>query len=693
MGRDLRSAGTIGAVLGDGPPSGTEKDVMQGILSAAGYVPYRRLDRSAIAETFGSGGGRGTRAVAGYDEDTTTLGVEAARLALRAVPDTPAQVLWFSTVAPAYLDKTNATTIHAALRLDTDVVAADFGGAIRSGVAALGTALHTTTPTLVVTADIRDGLPTSADESAGGDAAAAILVGPDSAGPLIATLVGEGHTTEEFIDRWRVPGERRSKVWEERFGETKYVPLGEQAWNTALKDAELSPDQLDRVIVTGSHGRAVRALIARLGVDKARVVDDLSGSVGFTGAAHPGLLLTTALETAAPGQTIALVSLAAGADVLLNAKSVFGMPAMASSFFNIGSIVGGVVLGYWIEPHFGPRALLGRAVGTLIGGALQLAVQLPSLARLGYRFRPDFQWRDAGVSAILALMGPSVIAASTTQVNVLVNSVFASKLGDGPTFWLTVAFRLMQLPLGIFGVALGTVALPLLARMAATGNTAGFRSELARGMRLAFLMTIPASVGLMVLAEPIISVLYQHGRFGAHETAESAGALRFYAIGLCGYAALKVLVNAFYALDRRKTPMVVSFLAVGLNLLLNWIFTLQLGWGHRGLAFSTACVATSNFLILYVLMRRQLGTLESRAMLSLLGKIAVASSLLLGISWAGGHFLLADWAVQAFWPKLLSLMLVIAAGAGAFFFAASALGIGEVHDITRAVRRRLQRRA
>ena len=286
-----------------------------------------------------------------------------------------------------------------------------------------------------------------------------------------------------------------------------------------------------------------------------------------------------------------------------------------------------------------------------------------------------------------------MIAASTTQVNVLVNSVFASQLGDGPTFWLTVAFRLMQLPLGIFGVALGTVALPLLARMAASGNTAAFRSELARGMRLAFLMTIPASVGLMMLAEPIISVLYQHGRFGARETAESAAALRLYAIGLCGYAALKVLVNAFYALDRRKTPMVVSFLAVGLNLLLNWMFTLHFGWGHRGLAFSTACVATSNFLILYFLMRSHLGRLESRAMLALLWRVALASAVLLGICWTGAHFLLADWAVQRFWPKCVSLLLVIGSGAGAFFLCANALGIGEVHEIARAMRRRLHRAA
>jgi len=244
----------------------------------------------------------------------------------------------------------------------------------------------------------------------------------------------------------------------------------------------------------------------------------------------------------------------------------------------------------------------------------------------------------------------------------------------------------------VFGVALGTVALPLLARMAATGNTAGFRSELARGMRLAFLLTIPAGVGLMVLAGPIISVLYQHGRFGAYETAESAGALRFYAIGLCGYAALKVLVNAFYAIDRRKTPMVVSFIAVALNLALNWLFTRQLGFGHRGLALSTACVATSNFVILYLLMRSHLGRLESRALLILLAKVALASLALLLVAGAGEQLLLADWAVQSFWPKCMSLLLVIACAAAAFFLCAAALRIREVSDIVAALRRRLARR-
>jgi putative peptidoglycan lipid II flippase len=376
---------------------------------------------------------------------------------------------------------------------------------------------------------------------------------------------------------------------------------------------------------------------------------------------------------------------------MLNARHVFGVPAMASSFFNLGSIIAGVAIGWWLDPSFGPKALVGLAFGTLIGGALQLGIQLPSVARSGWRFRPDFAWRDEGVRAILRLMGPSVVAASATQVNVMVNSVFASDLGNGPTYWLNIAFRLTQLPLGLFGVALGTVALPLLARMAAAGNTTAFRSELARGMRLAFLMTVPASVGLILLAEPIMSVLYQHGKFTVYETAQAAGALQFYALGLCGYAALKVLVNAFYAIDRRKTPMVVSFVAVGLNLLLNWLFTFHFGWGHRGLAFSTACIATTNFLILYALMRKHLGRLESAAMLSLLSRLAVASAVLAAVCWAGNHFLLSGWATEAFWPKLGALLAVIAAGAGAFFGCATALGIRELDDIARAVRRRLAR--
>jgi putative peptidoglycan lipid II flippase len=289
------------------------------------------------------------------------------------------------------------------------------------------------------------------------------------------------------------------------------------------------------------------------------------------------------------------------------------------------------------------------------------------------------------------LMGPAVIAASTTQFNVLVNSMFASTLGDGPIFWLAIAFRLMQLPLGVFGVALGTVTLPLLSRLVVAGQMAAFRTELARAMRLALLLTIPSTIGLVMLAEPIISVLYQHGKFNAYQAAQAAGALRFYAIGLAGYAALKVLVNAFYALDRRKTPMLVSFLAVALNLLFNWIFTFRLGWGHRGLAFSTGCIATVNFLLLYALMHRHLKGLESRRMLLMLGKASVAAAALVAVCAASTHWLLADWETQAFLSKLALLLGTVVAGGAVFAGCGVLLHIEEIKELQGAIVRRVRR--
>src|SRR5204863_9818435 len=202
-------------------------------------------------------------------------------------------------------------------------------------------------------------------------------------------------------------------------------------------------------------------------------------------------------------------------------------------------------IGYWIDPHFGARSLVGLAIGTLIGGAWQLIGQFPSLWKVAYRFHPDFHWRDEAVRTVVTLMGPAVIAASAVQVNVLINSGFAASIttdasghviDNGPVSWLNIAFRLMQLPLGIFGVAIGTVTLPLVSKSAARGDTAEFRTILARGMRLAFLLTIPSAIGLAMLASPIVSVIYQHGRFTAEMTRQAAGALQFYALGRVSYA-------------------------------------------------------------------------------------------------------------------------------------------------------------
>jgi hydroxymethylglutaryl-CoA synthase len=290
---------------------------MRGIISCAAYVPYQRLQRAAIGEIMASAGGKGTRSVASYDEDTTTMGVEAGRLALRSANGVQPDALTFATTVPAYLDKTNATAIHAALRLESSAFAADMGGAPRSAVGALLSALEHDGATLVVSSDIRTGRPTSADERDGGDAAAALLVGTDAQGPVIAEYLGSGSATEEFLDRWRSPGDAYSRVWEERFGETRYLPLVDQAWNAALKATDMTAEQVDRLVVTGMHTRAVRSAVKRLGTAKEALVNDLSATVGNTGTAHAALLLTSALQTAEPGQTIAVVTLADGVDVLL----------------------------------------------------------------------------------------------------------------------------------------------------------------------------------------------------------------------------------------------------------------------------------------------------------------------------------------------------------------------------------------
>ena len=277
-----------------------------------GYVPHHRLQRGDIRGVLGKGGGKGTRSVASYDEDTTTMAVEAGRLALRGAPDAATDRLWFATSAPAYLDKTNATAVHAALRLDTGTLAMDAGGAVRSGVGALRSALDSNGTTLVVSADLRSGRPSSAEETSGGDGASAALVGE---GDVIAEYLGGASVTDEFTERWRGPADRHTRSWEDRFGESVYPDLGRQAWEAALKAASLEADAVAKVAIHSQNARAAGRMAKSLG--GIQVVDDLSATVGNTATAHVGLLVAAMVEAAEPGEVLALVSLVDGADVLL----------------------------------------------------------------------------------------------------------------------------------------------------------------------------------------------------------------------------------------------------------------------------------------------------------------------------------------------------------------------------------------
>ena len=500
---------------------------------------------------------------------------------------------------------------------------------------------------------------------------------------VFAALFGAGENMDAFVAAFRAPNLLRdlfaegalSTAFVTTFSKKIAVEGDPSAWRLANKVATLT--------------LVFMSIVSLLGIVLAPELMNQVLARGFR--AYPGKAELTIHLTQIMFPFILMVSLAALVMGMLNAKNVFGMPAMASTFFNIGSIAGGVILGRWFDPKYGTRALAGLAIGTLVGGFLQFAVQLPSLFKVGYRFRPDFHWRDEGVRTVLRLMGPAVIAASAVQVNVMVNGMFASYLVNGSVSWLNYAFRLMQLPIGVFGVAIGTVTLPVISRSAALGNTVELRRNLARAVRLAFVLTAPAAIGLMFFAEPLISLLFQRRKFDYFAMIQTAAALRFYAIGLVAYSGIKVLAPAFYAVDKRNAPMMVSFFSMGTNLALNAFLTFYLGFQHRGLALSTGLVASINFLILYILMARHLKGLESAQLIALIGKLAIAGAPLAAICWGSQHFLMPDLHHLAVGYKLPVICGTIALGSALFFGACSLLRIDEVTDVNKIVQRRFGR--
>jgi 3-hydroxy-3-methylglutaryl CoA synthase/uncharacterized OB-fold protein len=284
------------------------------------YLPYWRLQRKAIGASLGSPSGRGTRSVASYDEDTTTMGVEASRRALAALDGPPPDDLFFATPAPAYLDKTNATAIHAALDLPDWAGSYDLLGSLRSSVGALRSAqaMAGERRALAILADLRTGPAGGPEERDSGDGAVALVFGDATPGaPVAAELVAHAGTSAEFFDRWRTPGEPDSHVWEERFGQEVYVPLVEAATAEALKRAGVVASDVDHVVMAGLHPRAVAAARSALGFRPEALLADRAGELGNLGAAQPGVGLADALDQAEPGALIAVVVVADGADVLL----------------------------------------------------------------------------------------------------------------------------------------------------------------------------------------------------------------------------------------------------------------------------------------------------------------------------------------------------------------------------------------
>lgn len=300
---------------------------------------------------------------------------------------------------------------------------------------------------------------------------------------------------------------------------------------------------------------------------------------------------------------LVFISLSAVVMGILNTKGRFFIPALASSFFNLGSVIGGVSLAF-ILPRYGQPAIVGMAFGTLIGGILQLGVQLPSLYRTGFRYKPVLDITDPGLGKTLRLMVPATIGLSATQINIFINTNFAASCAEGSVSWLNYAFRLVQLPIGLFGVALSIAMLPVLAKQAAKKNIEDMKETMASSLILVFALTLPATVGLIVLSEPIIRLIFEHGAFTRTDTLATAQTLSLYALGLFAYSANKVLVPAFYAIDKTRYPVIASFMAVVFNIVII-TFTIE-HFQHLAIALSTSSTMLLNFFFLSVVLHRKL---------------------------------------------------------------------------------------
>jgi putative peptidoglycan lipid II flippase len=393
-----------------------------------------------------------------------------------------------------------------------------------------------------------------------------------------------------------------------------------------------------------------------------------------------------------------LIALAAQAMGMLNAFNIYGIPALASAFFNIGIIIGGLLLGFLLGPAIGLSPIEGMAYGVVIGGLLELAVQWPSLERCGVSYRPDFTVADAGVKQIIRLMGPAVLGTAAVQINVFVNSNFASTIVDpttgavanGPVSWLNYAFRFMQFPIGVFGVAIATATLPTLSRNVANPDYTAFRQTLAHSLALVFLLCIPSALGLAVLAEPITALIFERGKFTAFDTLQTANALAAYSIGLAGYGAIKVLSPAFYALNDARTPMLISLGSIAVNYLMNLLLVER--FGHVGLACSTSAVALVNFVLLALFMRRRLGRLDGRRLGATVLRILAATLPMALTAWA----ISAAVAMLPLKGFLLHLLQVTAAIGGAtlvFYFACRLLRVEELAEAIDAIGGRFLRAA
>jgi putative peptidoglycan lipid II flippase len=513
---------------------------------------------------------------------------------------------------------------------------------------------------------------------------------------IFARYFGAGFLYDAYVVAFRIPNVLRDLFAEGALSAAFVKVFTDYQINKGEREAwRLASLVLNALAV-------VMSLICILGILFSRQFVNLVAD-GFS--PEKAALATTLTQIMFP--FILLVALAAVAMGVLNTKGVFGVPASASTVFNIVSIIFGLGLAYYLSGggwlNSGDKnavpdapsqwAIIGMAIGTLIGGAAQFLMQLPSLFKVGFRFSPLLSFTDEGVRRVIALMTPAILGTSAVQINVLINTYFVSSI-EGAQGWLSYAFRLMQFPIGLFGVAVGTAAIPVLSRLASEGRMKEFRDTVSSSMSLVFLMTLPSACGLIVLGEPIVRLIYERGKFDSTATSMTAAALIGYSIGLTGYAAIKILSPAFYALNDAKTPMIIAVSSIAVNFIASYFLREWLshyGYGHVGVALATSLVALINFFALALLMRKRIERLNGREILRSFVKIAAACVLLSVVAYASYHFLLNNFGTATFAIKLAEVLVPIASGAVAFVVAAKLLRVNELEQAFGMIRRKFGR--
>ncbi|MGE5200136.1 MAG: murein biosynthesis integral membrane protein MurJ [Rhodospirillaceae bacterium] len=450
---------------------------------------------------------------------------------------------------------------------------------------------------------------------------------------VLAFLFGAGNEMDAYTIAFRIPNLVRdlfaegamSAAFVPTFTRTLAIEGRERAWRLG----SLVVNAL--LLVTG--------LIVVAGMAFAGPI-----TTAFAGAyaAVPGKLELTTSLTRIMFPFLAMVAVATALMGMLNSLHRFFIPAVSPAAFNVGSIVCTIGLAP-VMPLVGLPVIVAPAIGVLVGGFLQMAVQWPLLRREGYRYRPVLDFRDEGLRQVLVLMGPGVVGLAAVQINLFVNSVLATGEGTSAVSALSYAFRLMYMPIGIFGVSIATAVVPTLSRHAAGNDTAGMRDTVSSGLRMMLMLNVPATVGLIVLATPIIALIFEHGAFTAAHTAATAAALAFYAPGLVGYSAVKIAVPSFYALRDSRTPVLVSVATVLLNVGLN--LTLVRVMGFTGLALGTAASSIFNASVLLWLLRSRLDGIDGRRVAASFARIGAASIVMGLAAWA------TDAAVAAWLPE------------------------------------------